>query len=309
MLAKRHADAVVVQAPAKINLFLEVLGKRPDGYHEVVTCMVAVDLCDTLLFQNPKRQSPKRQRGLSSDIELVCDDPAAPAGPQNLIWRAAELLRKHTGEQRGVRIQLTKRIPVAAGLAGGSSDAAATLIGLNELWRLNMARSELAELSAKLGSDIPFFFATPAAWCTGRGERVEPFRLERPLHLVLANPGVELSTAAVYRQVTVPAEPRSPEGMRQALDSGSIEAIAAALFNRLQAPAEQLCPEGAALQRILERLRPVGHLMSGSGPSYFALCRSRAEARRLAANVRSQSPSAKVFVVRTLTEKVLSSES
>src|SRR5262249_10868688 len=120
-----QADAVVIRAPAKVSLFLEVLAKRPDGYHEIATLMVAVDLCDELEF----REEP------SGEVQLSSDHPQLPTGAENLIQRAAAALRKHTGCQQGAAIRLTKRIPLAAGLAGGSSDAAATLVGLNELWR------------------------------------------------------------------------------------------------------------------------------------------------------------------------------
>jgi 4-diphosphocytidyl-2-C-methyl-D-erythritol kinase len=295
MLLQQHADAVVVQAPAKINLFLEVLHKRPDNYHEIVTCMVAVDLFDTLTFTEDS----------SPDIRFTCNEPALPTGPDNLVWRAAELLLRHTSVQRGVRIELTKRIPWAAGLAGGSTDAAATLLGLNRLWNLERSREELAELSASLGSDIPFFFSLPAAWCTGRGETVTPVTAWPSLNLVLAYPGVGLSTARVFQRAAPSETPRPAQPMRDALESGRVEAIAAELFNRLQTPAEHLCPEVRALIQVLAGLKPVGHMMSGSGSSCFALCQSSEEAEKLATAVRAQLPRAQVFVVRTLTEGVL----
>src|SRR5437763_1060743 len=171
MLSERHADGVVVWAPAKVNLYLEVLAKRADLYHEIATLMVAVSLYDTLEF---KEES-------SGAIQLHCDHPELTTGPENLIFRAAVLLQQRTGCRRGVHIRLTKRIPLAAGLAGGSTDAAATLAGLNELWQLGVGKTELASLGARLGSDVPFFFDTPAAWCTGRGEVVTPLALGRPL--------------------------------------------------------------------------------------------------------------------------------
>src|SRR5437667_291729 len=157
MLSERHADAVVVWAPAKVNLYLEVLAKRPDGYHEIATLMMAVSLYDTLEFKEEA----------TGKIQLDCDHPELTTGPENLVCRAADLLRQRTGCHRGVHIRLVKRIPMAAGLAGGSTDAAATLAGLNRLWWLGLARNRLAELGAEIGSDVAFFFTTPAAWCTG----------------------------------------------------------------------------------------------------------------------------------------------
>jgi 4-diphosphocytidyl-2-C-methyl-D-erythritol kinase len=277
MLSVRCADAVVVWAPAKVNLFLEVLAKRADGYHEINTLMVPVGLHDTLEFKEEA----------SGDVRLHCDDPDLSTGPDNLIRRAADLLRQRHGVGRGARIALAKRIPMAAGLAGGSSDAAATLAGLNRLWELGLADADLAALGAELGSDVPFFFANSAAGCTGRGEHVTPVHLGRRLTFVLACPGVGLSTAEVYRNVTVPDTPAGGEAIRAAVAAGDPDAIGRCLHNRLQAPAERLCPEVARLRERLTGLNPAGLLMSGSGTSVFALCRDHAEALRVARGLES----------------------
>ncbi|HZT78979.1 MAG TPA: 4-(cytidine 5'-diphospho)-2-C-methyl-D-erythritol kinase [Gemmataceae bacterium] len=263
---------VRVRAPAKVNLFLEVLAKRADGYHEISTLMVAVSLYDTLEF----KEEP------SGQTRLECDNPHLSTGPDNLVRRAADLLRRHIGRDRGAHVRLRKRIPMAAGLAGGSTDAAAALEGLNRLWRLGLTRTELAALGAQLGSDVPFFFATPAAWCTGRGEKVEPLAVGNPLWLVLVSPPAGLSTAAVYRNVTVPGRPETGEDIRRAVVEGNVEEVGRRLHNRLQEPAERLCPEVARLHARLRALGPAGALMSGSGSSLFALCRGRAEALRIA---------------------------
>src|SRR5262245_46668749 len=200
-----RADQVVVRAPAKVNLFLEVLSKRPDGYHEIATLMVAIRLMDTLVF----REEP--------DLRLGCNRPDLSTGPDNLVWRAARLLRERTGCTRGANIYLVKRIPMAAGLAGGSTDAAAALWGLNRLWGLELTSQELAKLGAELGSDIPFFFHTPAAWCTGRGEIVSAEPLGCRLHLVLLCPAFGCATARVYQNVVVPAGPHDGNALRQAV--------------------------------------------------------------------------------------------
>jgi 4-diphosphocytidyl-2-C-methyl-D-erythritol kinase len=272
MLSERCADAVVVWAPAKVNLFLEVLAKRADGYHEINTLMVTVSLYDTLEFKEEA----------SGDIRLHSDHPNLSTGPDNLVCRAAELLRQRCGVRRGARIGLTKRIPLAAGLAGGSSDAAATLAGLNRLWGLGLADGELAALGADLGSDVPFFFSAPAAWCTGRGEQVTAVHLGRPLDVVLACPPAGLSTADVYRNVTVPERPETGADLLAAVAAGDVQAAGRRLHNRLQAAAEGLCPDVAHLRGRLAALGPAGQLMSGSGTSVFALCRDRAEALRVA---------------------------
>jgi 4-diphosphocytidyl-2-C-methyl-D-erythritol kinase len=216
---------------------------------------------------------------------LTCDDPALSTGPDNLVRRAAEALRQQTRERRGVQVHLQKRIPAAAGLAGGSSDAAATLWGLNQLWDLGLSPMALSEIAAELGSDAPFFLLAHAAWCTGRGEQVAPFAVKKPLHFVVACPAEGLATADVYEGAIVPAKPQTAEPMRTALLEGSIANIGAAMHNRLQPAAEKLCPEVAALRQVMEKLAPPGHVMSGSGSSYVALCRSRADARALARQV------------------------
>lgn len=276
MLIDRYADDVVVWAPAKINLFLEILGKRPDGYHEIATLMAAIRLYDTLVF--------KEDRG--GEIHLDCNQSKLSTGPDNLIVRAADLLREHTGCKRGANIRLVKRIPMAAGLAGGSTDAAAALAGLNELWGLGLDQHQLANLGARLGSDVPFFFEGPIAWCTGRGEVVTPLQGKKTLDLVLLCPPFGLATRDVYKEVTVPTNPRNGEDVRRAVEDGDIEAIGRNLFNRLEEPAERLCPELIRLRKRLVDLTPAGVLMSGSGSTLFALCRNRAEARRVARQLR-----------------------
>jgi 4-diphosphocytidyl-2-C-methyl-D-erythritol kinase len=292
MLIRRRGPAVRVRAPAKVNLFLEVFGRRPDGYHELATLMVTVSLYDTLEFTEEPTGATR----------LSCDHPSLSTGPDNLVCRAVELVRRHAGRSGGVAVRLWKRIPTAAGLAGGSSDAAATLAGLSALWRLGWDRDELARLGAELGSDVPFFFFNPAAWCTGRGERVEPLRLGRPLDFVLVSPAVGLSTAEVFRGVTVPEAPRDGAASRRAAAAGDVEELGRQLFNRLQPAAERLCPDVAGLCARLAGLGPAGWLMSGSGSSVFALCRDAGEALRVARALSAapeQTRGARVCIVRS----------
>jgi 4-diphosphocytidyl-2-C-methyl-D-erythritol kinase len=292
MLICRQGTEVIVRAPAKVNLFLETLARRPDGYHELATLMVAVSLYDSLEF----RDDP------SGAVRLRCDDPSLPTGAENLVVRAAELLQRETGTKAGAAVTLRKRIPAAAGLAGGSSDAAAALAGLNRLWRSGLTDRELAALAARIGSDVAFFFATPAAWCTGRGEIVEPLRLGRALNLVLACPAEGLSTAEVFRNLIVPESPKDGAGVRRAAEAGDIEELGRLLFNRLQPAAEGLCPAVAGLCGRLAGQGPAGCLMSGSGSTVFALCRCRGEARRVAralAPIREGSGGTRVYIVQS----------
>ena len=285
-------SAVTVWAPAKVNLFLEVVGKRADGYHELRTLMVAVSLYDTLTFT----LAP------SGWIRLSCSGVNLSTGPENLVFRAADHLRRHAGIDAGADVVLTKRIPLAAGLAGGSTDAAATLVGLNRFWGLGLGRSELSAMAADLGSDVPFFLDLPSAWCTGRGEVVERWPLGARLHMVLVAPPFGWSTADVYRNVAVPAEPLSGDEMKAAVRAGDVAAIGRLLHNRLQEPAERLRPELADWLARLKSLGPAGCLMSGSGSTLFALCRDRREAARIAREFRAGLPKdseVRVFVVRS----------
>jgi 4-diphosphocytidyl-2-C-methyl-D-erythritol kinase len=282
----------MVWAPAKVNLFLEVLGKRADGYHDIATLMVAVSLYDTLEL---KEAAP-------GQIQLDCNRPDLSSGPDNLVYRAAALLRERAQCRNGATIGLQKRIPIAAGLAGGSSDAAATLTGLNRLWQLGWSQAQLMPLAAELGSDVAFFMAGLASWCTGRGEKVAPVSLGRTLWLVLVCPDAHLSTAEVYSRVRAPGCPQTGQELRRALAEGSLNEVGRRLHNRLQSVSETLCPAVGDIRRTLEGYRPLGQLMSGSGPAVFALCSGRPEASRIAHELRHGSreeSSPTVFLVRS----------
>ena len=283
-------DAAVAAAPAKVNLHLEVLGKRPDGYHAVETLILAVDLFDTL----DVRRDP------AGALTLECDPPGLPTGPQNLVWKAADALRRATGTTEGAAVRLTKRIPHEAGLGGGSSDAAAAILALNRVWNLGRTREELLPVAAEVGSDVGFFLAPTAAWCTGRGEVVEPEEVGGEFHLVLVKPDVGLSTAAVYRKVTVPAEPVDGTDIRNALRSGDPDRLARALFNRLQDPALGAEPAVGRVLQTLAECDPLGRLMSGSGSCCFAVCRDRADAGRVAGEFQARwaGVGCRVFAVR-----------
>ena len=287
LFQQRHE--VAVWAPAKINLFLEVLGKRPDGYHAIATLMLAIRRFDTLGITEDN----------SGAIQLHCNRSDLSTGPDNLVVRAARLLQERTGCSRGCRIRLLKRIPMAAGLAGGSSDAAATLLGLNRLWQLGLATGDLEKLGAELGSDVPFFFHLPAAWCTGRGEIVTPVDFPRALDLVLVCPSFGCPTAEVYRHVKVPEQPLDGTGMLAAAAAGDVEAIGRQVHNRLQPAALTIAPKIAEFVDRVEALQPAGTLMSGSGSTVFAVCRDRDEALRIAKELRKSAGEFAVHVVRS----------
>ncbi len=259
-------------APAKVNVFLEIKGKRADGFHDIATLMLAVDLCDELTFAPAD----------TGAVTLTTDAPDLAAGPENLVCRAAEALRAHAGITAGATVHLAKRIPWAAGLGGGSSDAAATLRGLNRLWNLNLPAADLAAVAATLGSDVPFFLNGPAAWCTGRGEIITPAPVGGAFDLVLVKPAFGLATADVYRRLRVPENPVDGEAAKAALAAGDAEALGRALHNRLEGPAMELAPAVADWRRRLAEYKAAGTLMSGSGSCLFVLCRNPEEARRVA---------------------------
>jgi 4-diphosphocytidyl-2-C-methyl-D-erythritol kinase len=209
MHVRRLPAHVEVLTPAKINLFLEVLGKRADGYHEIETLLAAVTLYDRLTFipdgQNEIRLEVRWALGLAAKDARPSNGPVTarellsaeiPHGPENLAWRAAALLQQRSGTRRGATIRLVKRIPAAAGLGGASSDAAATLVAANEAWELNWPQHRLISLAGELGSDVPFFLAGGAAVARGRGERVASVRAPR-LHVMIVRPPVGLSTPQV----------------------------------------------------------------------------------------------------------------
>jgi 4-diphosphocytidyl-2-C-methyl-D-erythritol kinase len=280
---------VTLEAPAKINLYLEVGPLRSDGYHAVRTVMQAVELCDTV----------EVELGEGGDgMELVVEGDA-PAGPDNLCLRAAEAFATALGRHLAGRIKLIKRIPQAAGLGGGSSDAAAVLRALNYLLGEGLQREELLWTAASLGSDVPFFLLGGTVLGEGRGERVSPLLQAPPLPLLLLNPGTGLEAKEVYGRFDLRGGDDPPGGgprdLIAALPGGDINAIATLLFNSLQRAALEMDPAIRKLLEVGRRTGAKGALVSGSGPTVFALVSDDEAARGLEAEMRGAVP----FVVRT----------
>ncbi|MGQ9558622.1 MAG: 4-(cytidine 5'-diphospho)-2-C-methyl-D-erythritol kinase [Desulfurispora sp.] len=264
-----------VTAFAKINLGLAVLGCRADGYHEVDMVMQAVSLGDVLTLE------------LAETICVEVNCPELAGGPDNLAYRAAALLQKVTGQRRGVRIYIEKNIPLAAGLAGGSADAAAVLRGLNQLWDLGLSLGELMELGAALGSDVPFGLVGGTARARGRGEVVEPLPALVGRGVVLVKPAFGVSTPRVYRlhDQLPPRPPGELAPLLAALEQGDWAGLCAALVNDLERATFTLHPELAAIKQALQEAGASGVLMSGSGPTVFGLCADEPAARRVAAGL------------------------
>ena len=256
-----------IEAFAKVNFTLEIFGVREDGFHALRSLVVPVSLCDTLEIEPASE--------LSSDTGYADD----------LCLKAARML----APDRGASISVTKRIPAGGGLGGGSADAAATLIALNEVWGLGRSREELVELGAKVGSDVPSLVHGGAVLMEGRGERVSPFIVGDGgfpvLHMVLCNPGVSSSTKEVYAECTsrVTGDPNILYNMRTALESGDLERISSAMVNDLQAPAVRLHPEIGGALELLRKAGAVGAAMSGSGSTVFGLVPDETRGREMAA--------------------------
>jgi 4-diphosphocytidyl-2-C-methyl-D-erythritol kinase len=270
----RRGRRLTLTASAKVNLALEVLGKRTDGYHELATVMQTVDLADRLVLED------------ADELALTTMSPQVPANSGNLAMRAAVALREAAKVDRGVRIRLDKRIPVAAGLGGGSSDAAAVLVGLNRLWGLRWPGARLAEVAETLGMDVPFFLRGGVALGTGRGERLTPLA-GMQMALVLVNPGTSLSTAAVYGRVTpaMYSDGARAGAVAAALRSRKPARVAATLYNGLEAAATGAGSDLARMRAALVAAGALGAAMSGSGPTVFGVARSFEQARQIRARV------------------------
>jgi 4-diphosphocytidyl-2-C-methyl-D-erythritol kinase len=260
-------SALVLRAPAKVNLTLEVVGRRPDGYHDICTVMQAITLADELSL----RPAP--------ELSLRCSRPELET-PDNLVWRAAMLVRRETGATQGAAIFLDKRIPIAAGLGGGSSDAAAALRGLNELWGLGLGPAQLMELAARIGSDVPFFLLRGGcALAEGRGERLTELPPLPPHWLVLVKPPIGISAGAVYG--AFPRE-RWSDCTRTRAWLAQVRQLGAGRlpdpFNDLEEIALQVAPEAARARDALLAAGAPRPVMAGSGSTFFAVFESRAEA-------------------------------
>ncbi|MBO8127795.1 MAG: 4-(cytidine 5'-diphospho)-2-C-methyl-D-erythritol kinase [Peptococcaceae bacterium] len=252
-----------VKAYAKINLFLRVLGRRDDGYHEIVSVMQQLALHDTLeLWPEP-----------GDRIRLETNAPGVPTGPDNLCMRAVMLGAQHTGIRKGLRIVLHKRIPVAAGLAGGSADAAATLMGLNHLWRLNLTKNELLDLGAAIGSDVPFCLLGGTALARGRGEELQPLLPAPQMGVVLVKAPFGLGAGKVYRHFdSLPsAAGADSEAILRSIQAQDVTGIASCLVNDLQRVVFDLHPGLRQVREDILRAGALAALVSGSGPTLFGV--------------------------------------
>jgi len=251
-----------IKTPAKINLGLKILGKRSDGYHELETLFQMVDFFDLLEIETA-----------SSGIHLECDSPEIPADDSNLIWRAAEELKKDAKILSGVSIRLTKNIPSGAGLGGGSGNAAGTLLALNKLWDLKLTRTELQNIAGRLGSDIPFFLESPTAFGQGRGERLTPLQSPEKFDVLLVSPHFPISTAEVYRKLKwgLTKDENDISILRKFLSKSDVPGLAKCLFNDLEPVVIEGHSQIQDIKVALKNSGASGALLSGSGSTVFGV--------------------------------------
>lgn len=288
---------MVIQSYAKVNLFLEILNKRPDNYHNLNTLFERISLCDKIILKG-------RRDNL---IKISCQNPRVPLDASNLCFKAAKLLRDKFNIGRGLDIKIIKRIPVGSGLGGGSSNAASVLLALNKLWKLNLAKEKLAEFAAELGSDVPFFiYGAPFAQGEGRGEKIRVLSKLHKIRLwhILIVPKIHVATPRIYRKLDDFCGLTKPVSNVKILTSILVENVPSLkpglLFNSLEEITLKLCPE---VRRIKEKLAALGLgniLMSGSGAAVYAIVSSKKEAAKLIGKIREERRPWLTFAVKTV---------
>jgi 4-diphosphocytidyl-2-C-methyl-D-erythritol kinase len=265
-------EELFLKSPAKINLFLQVLRKREDGYHQILSLMQAVDLCDELTLRKTK-----------NDVSISCDHPDCPADESNLAFRAASLLLREENISQGVDIHIDKRIPIAAGLGGGSSNAATTLLGINRFFGLGLSLTELHRLASQIGSDVPFFLTSGQALAKGRGEEIEPITLYRDYWLVLVCPRLDVSTRWAYQNVKISLT-RGREVVNYDI-LGSRTGFLGALphfGNDLEGVVAEKHPVVGNVKNILRDSGALRSSMSGSGPTVYGVFDQKPKAEEVA---------------------------
>lgn len=253
--------SITVKAPAKVNVYLKVVGRRSNGYHDLEMVMVPLTLADEITLTS-----------IPSGVEfhLKGDGDSGMRGEKNLACRAANMIRESCGRRDGVRIELAKNVPVAAGLGGGSSDAAAVLKGLNKLWNLDLMAEDLAKLGVALGADVPFFCYGAPSFVEGIGDRVTPYDSFPNISFLLVNPGFGVSTPWVYQQYDLELTPKDA-GARVRPHFQLFSEVSASLHNDLEAVTIKAFPEISKIKDVLIELGAAGALMSGSGPTVFGV--------------------------------------
>ncbi|HWR62017.1 MAG TPA: 4-(cytidine 5'-diphospho)-2-C-methyl-D-erythritol kinase [Clostridia bacterium] len=279
------------KAAAKINLAIDVLRKRPDGYHDVSMIMQSVALYDTITV-----------RALKGEIRVTSNTDKIPADRGNIAYRAAEYLKMKYNVKEGVLINIEKTIPVAAGLAGGSTDAALTLKLLNRAWNLKLSKSEILDAGKKLGSDVPFCIQGGTALAEGLGDKLTPLPGIPECLILLAKPPVSISTKEVYEGLVLEDIKKRPDikEMSRCIEKGELEGIAGNMCNVLEAVTIKKCPQLAELKEKLLEYGALGSMMSGSGPTVFGIFKDSASAYNAYDHIKDMVN--EIFVVKTINQ-------
>ena len=286
-----------VESPAKINLVLEVLGKRADGYHELETVMTRVSLTDRLSFS-------VADSGISLDVSApeAADFSELPPSSENLIVRTLRRLQEQSGCRLGLHIDLVKRIPIKAGLGGASSNAATALMAANHLWGLEFSTEQLARVANEMGSDITYFLYEGAALCRGRGEQVQPLKSSYGWPVVLLQPPFGLSTADIFRTVKIPTQPRTTSALVETLAVGNVAGLSNCLFNRLEESALEHNNWFRQAHQLFREAGAVAAQMTGSGSCFFGVFAQLEMAQIAARIIGCRQPNCRVFCCQTVRE-------
>lgn len=253
----------ILKAPAKINLAIDVLFKRPDGYHEVNLIMQSISLCDVIELKTIDEDK----------IIVTTDSESVPNGSKNIVYEAAELIKDKYNIKTGVKIEIEKNIPVAAGLGGGSTDAAAVIKLLNKAWKLGLSKKDLLSIGRMIGADVPFCIEGGTTFAEGLGEKLTPLNPIPDCFILLANPDVNISTKKVYESLDINKIDKRPDisGIIDAMDKGQLEKLAAKLCNVLEGVTIDICPLIRTIKKNFIEYGAIGSSMSGSGPTVFGI--------------------------------------
>ncbi len=282
-------ERCVNNAYAKINLCLDVVGRLPNGYHEVRMIMQSVGICDTLSFERTE-----------GEIVITAEGGELPLGPDNLIYKAILLIRETFGITGGVRVHLEKRIPIAAGMAGGSTDAACTLKAMNELYDLGLSEQKLMELGVRIGADVPYCIMGGTALAEGIGEKLTKLPDMPETILVVAKPRAFVSTKEVYQKIDEKelAEHPDVDGMADAIRAGELAGIVGRLGNVMETVTVEMVPAIGKLKQKMLRGGALGSLMSGSGPTVLGIFDDRAKAERVLSEIEKENLAMQVFLTK-----------
>ncbi len=284
-------NSLLLPSPAKLNLFLKVLNKRPDGFHDIVTVFERIDLKDEIRIKSNS----------SGRIRIHCSHPHVPKGPKNLVYQVVQKIQRDLSVKNGVDITITKRIPVAAGLAGGSSNAAAVLLGLNRLWRLELSRQQLLSYARQIGSDVAFFlYDSPWALGTQRGDHIKILGISTQLWHVLVVPRLKMYSREVYGglklKLTKPDD--NANIFIHHLGKNHVSEVGKLLTNDLQEVMIRFSPGLEKIKQRLKSLNVQGVMISGSGPAVFGITSTQKEAQHIKSILSRRF--SQVFVVKTL---------